>query len=142
KILLRKTRSCSFGLQRSRATTKPSLLDTAPPPVVRKGSAFPYTCHFESGCATQPLKSSHDLFTQRTPVTLLNNPQVRAQPSVMRGLNGKAEPFLTTGGGAVPRKSCKENKKLLICGKENSTRSKFQPGVELLASWDKPFLLF
>ena len=31
-------------------------------------------------------------------------------------LNGKAQPFLTTGGEAVSkRKSCKENKKLLVC---------------------------
>jgi hypothetical protein len=33
-----------------------------------------------------------------------------------RELNGKAQPFLTTGGEAVPkRKSCQESKKLLVC---------------------------
>ena len=40
-----------------------------------------------------------------------------AQPRRKSGFNGKAQPFLTTGGEAVPKENLvkKENKKLLVC---------------------------
>ena len=40
-----------------------------------------------------------------------------AQPDSKRHVYGKAEPFLTTGGGAVPENPAKK-KKLLICYRE------------------------